>query len=299
MIFTGENFMSHEEKNSKNQAQVTTLLIEAIQNKEELSEPGQEKLNKVIQYLKKNPDSIIKITGQSNNSQLAINLKAIVWENLSDNGIDLTRIVQATESIKQNKDSIKLEIMNGNVNMAYNGQDLTPRGKDEAKKIYDFWKGNKKNIISLTGGATRKGEQKLNKILALKRAQEIKKELLKYGVAPAKIAINASQNLNAKKASVNVKFYHDKTSLHSSGFEHLINIDTKQLLEKKGAGSSQFIKDINTKLDQIAKSNTTDEEKYNQEIKIRKNLEEQGFRVEPIKKIELPKVKQDLRKRNF
>jgi outer membrane protein OmpA-like peptidoglycan-associated protein len=291
MIFTGENFMSHEEKNSKNQAQVTTLLIEAIQNQEKLSELGQEKLNKVIQYLKKNPDSIIKITGQSNNSQLAINLKAIVWENLSDNGIDLTRIVRATESIKQNKDSIKLEIMNGNVNMAYNGQDLTPRGKDEAKKIYDFWKGNKKNIISLTGGATRKGEQKLNKILALKRAQEIKKELLKYGVPPAKIAINASPNLNAKKASVNVEFYHDKTSLHSSGFEHLINIDTKQLLEKKGAGSRQFIKDVNNNLNAIVASNQSDQEKYNQEIKIRKNLEKQGFRVEPIKKIELPKVK--------
>jgi|GEM_PF-6808017 len=283
--------MSHEEKNSKNQAQVTTLLIEAIQNKEELSEPGQEKLNKVIQYLKKNPDSIIKITGQSNKSQLAINLKAIVWENLSDNGIDLTRIVRATESIKQNKDSIKLEIMNGNVNMAYNGQDLTPRGKDEAKKIYDFWKGNKKNIISLTGGATRKGEKKLNKILALKRAQEIKKELLKYGVPRAKIAINASPNLNAKKASVNVEFYHDKTSLHSSGFEHLINIDTKQLLEKKGAGSRQFIKDVNNNLNAIVASNQSDQEKYNQEIKIRKNLEKQGFRVEPIKKIELPKVK--------
>ncbi|MFN9708592.1 MAG: OmpA family protein [Burkholderiales bacterium] len=283
--------MSHEEKNSKNQAQVTTLLIEAIQNQEKLSELGQEKLNKVIQYLKKNPDSIIKITGQSNNSQLAINLKAIVWENLSDNGIDLTRIVRATESIKQNKDSIKLEIMNGNVNMAYNGQDLTPRGKDEAKKIYDFWKGNKKNIISLTGGATRKGEQKLNKILALKRAQEIKKELLKYGVPPAKIAINASPNLNAKKASVNVEFYHDKTSLHSSGFEHLINIDTKQLLEKKGAGSRQFIKDVNNNLNAIVASNQSDQEKYNQEIKIRKNLEKQGFRVEPIKKIELPKVK--------
>lgn len=283
--------MSHEEKNSKNQAQVTTLLIEAIQNQEKLSELGEEKLNKVIQYLKKNPDSIIKITGQSNNSQLAINLKAIVWENLSDNGIDLTRIVRETESIKQNKDSIKLEIMNGNVNMAYNGQDLTPRGKDEAKKIYDFWKGNKKNIISLTGGATRKGEQKLNKILALKRAQEIKKELLKYGVPPAKIAINASPNLNAKKASVNVEFYHDKTSLHSSGFEHLINIDTKQLLEKKGAGSRQFIKDVNNNLNAIVASNQSDQEKYNQEIKIRKNLEKQGFRVEPIKKIELPKVK--------
>ena len=287
-----------DKKNSENKAQIQTLLIETTRNKEELSERGQRELNKVIQYLKNHPDSIIKITGQSTGEdpELAKNRAKMVFEILTDQKIDSNRIVVTEKPIlnkepsNQNR-SVKLEIISGKVNMAFNGQDLIPKGTDDVKKIYDYWNRNQKNIIFLTGGATQQGLPENNRKLAMKRAQEVKKELMKLGVPLTNIAINPTPNLQATRASVEVKFSKPTITVHSENYNLLINIGTKKILERENINA--FKKRLDTQLEKIQNLNTLDEEKYKLQNSITLRLRKEGFKTDDP--ISLQAIKNNIR----